>query len=440
MEHLLILLVNLIYIPSIWYGVVNDDATTLKMSPYNVKRAKIFSILLHATVAQYIYLAFGSNPVSLLAVLLFSVHPLCVQVSVWISGRAYGLNALLFLVILTFAPISIPLYFLANKGIATLLFTPLLFLFTNHWYISLMFPILVWLSYKGIMGNITGKIKGDGIFTAPLPKDFEIHKWKPENLILVVKTFGYYALACLLPMKNGFYNSFLSTYGSSVKETQYWLSLNRHFWGGLSAIVLTVVLWAFNIHNFIGMGVLLFVLSIGPFLNFVTVQQQTAPRYAYLPLIGYQIALVSLLFKLPGTACSAILGALFLFYLDRTIRVMKHYKTTNIDMMLLDSEVFYDNPRLWYYRYEHMLHKNMPLMAWAEVSYGLKYLPEDCQLWFGLACASFELGDLNAAKKFLDTSERFTILTDRREFQGLIIEFRDRIAQKLVEKWKGGKP
>ncbi len=435
MNYLLILLINLIYLPTIWYGLVSDDAQALIERPYNVKRMKSFCVLLHITVAEYIYFAFGANQVSLIAALNFSIHPLTIQVPVWVSGRGYGLNALIFLVVLAFAPFGITAYCFLNKGISTLLFTPLLFLFTKYWYIALVFPVLLWYDYKYIKMNVTSKIKGgDKIFTPVLQEDFQLHKFKWKNLIIVVKTFGYYSLACLLPIKNGFYNSFLTTLGSSKKATDYCYSFNRHFWGGIFAIILMSILWWHNRFNQIGMGIGLFVLSIGPFLNFITVQQLTAPRYAYLPLIGFQVALVGLLTKLPMVNIG-ILSALFLFYLDRTIRLLPHYKKDNITMIILDSQVFPDNPRLWYFRYEHFLHKNNPVMAWAEATYGLKYLPEDCQLWFGLAVASYELGDMNAAGEFLKTSERFMILAERNNMIGLVNEMRARIKTKLEEKY-----
>lgn len=422
MPFLIIALLNiLVYSQTVFFGVVSDDATMLKTNPYPVRRSKITSILLHTVIAEYIYLAFGQ---SLIAAILFSIHPMAIQVPVWWSGRYYGLSALIFLMVLAFGWIAVPFYFIAPAGIATVLFTPLLFIFTKHWYIALVFPILAWCSYRGIKANITSKVDGG------VPKD--LYKWKWINLIIVVKTFGYYSLACLLPIKNGFYNSFLATLGYS----NYWYSLNRHFWGGLLAVISMAVIWWFNKFNFTGMGIMLFVLSLIPFLNFITVQQFTTPRYAYLPLIGFQVALVEMIFKLPIIPQSAILGALFLFYLDRTVRVMKHYKKDNITMIELDSQVFPDNPRLWYFRYEHMLHKNNPIMAWAEATYGLKYLPEDCQLWFGLACASFELGDMNAASEFLRTSEKFMMLTEREDMRGLITEMRQRIDIALKQKWQ----
>lgn len=437
MSYLFVFLANLIYLPAIWFGVVNDDSAALKLNPYNVKRAKIFSIILHIVVAEYIYIAFGASQASLVAAILFSVHPGNIQIPCWMSGKSYGINALIFLMILTFAPFATPLYFLSNLSTAAILFTPLIFLFTKYWYIVLLFPLLVLKSFKGITDNINSKVKSNETFFISMPSAFELYKFEPKKLIIAVKTFGYYALACLLPMKNGFYNSFLTTFGSSKKATAYWYSLNRHFWGGVFAIVLMAAIWWVNKFNFIGMGIMLFVLSILPFLNFVTVQQFTASRYVYLPLVGFQIALANLVFLLPLEPRWAIFGALFLFYLDRTLRLMKHYKTNDIDMIILDSQVFPENGRLWYYRTEHMMKKGNPIMAWSEASYGLKYLPEDCQLWFGLACASYELGDFNAASEFNKTAERFMILTERINFKPLIDELKERVKIALVKKYVG---
>ena len=431
MGYFLILLVNLVYIPCIWYGVVNDDTAELKMHPYNVKQEKLFNLLLHLAVSELIYAVFGN----LTAAVLFALHPVAVQIPAWKAGRHYGLNAGIFLSSLAFPPFTVLLLLLSDMSIGTTLFTALIFLWTKHWYATLIFLPLAFMSYKKIKANIDNKKNGGGIFSASLPDDFTPQHFKWKNLIVAVKTFGYYSLACLLPIKNGFYNSFLVTIGASEKDNKYWYSLNRHFWGGIFAFILMAAIWWFNKFNFIGMGILIFGLSLIPFLNIITVQQFTAPRYAYLPLIGFQVALSGCLAYLPlGPRCF-ITGALFLFYLDRTLKVMKHYAKDNITMMELDSQVFPENPRLWYYRYEHMLHKGNPIMAWAEASYGLKHLPEDCQLWFGLACASFELGDYNAASEFLKTSEKFMILSDRKNMRGLIVELRERINVELRKKY-----
>lgn len=426
----IILIINLIYIPSLKYGLISDDSSVMKLNPYNIRRERLINIIIHILVAEYIYLVFKS-PIS---AILFSIHPMVVQVPVFKSGRHHGFDALILLMVLAFIPFTAPLYYYSTFGYPTLTFTPLLFLFTKYWYLSIIAPLLFIRNWKDTKRIFKSKIEGDGIFTAPLPQDFTLHKWKLINLIIVVKTFSYYSLACLLPIKNGFYNSFLSTLGSSDKDTKYWYSLNRHFWGGLFALILMAIIWWFNKFNFIGMGIMIFGLSIGPYLNFVTVQQFTTPRYAYVALIGYQVALIGILTQL-GFIGYLIIFGLFVFYLDRLVKVLQHYKKDNITMIMLDSQVFPDNPRLWYYRYEHMLHKNNPIMAWAEASYGLMYLPEDCQLWFGLACASFDLGDMNATIKFLNNSEKFMMLTERENMKSLILELRGRVNKALEDKY-----
>src|SRR3989338_3893568 len=237
MEYFLILLVNLVYIPCVWYGVVNDDATELKMHPYNVKREKSFNILLHLVVSWLIYAVFGN------------------------------FTAGIFLSSLTFPPFTALLLLLSDMGISTTLFTTLVFLWTKHWYAALLFVPLACISYKKVKANIDGKKNGVGIFSAPLPEDFTPQYFRWKNLIIVVKSFGYYSLACLLPIKNGFYNSFLVTIGASEKDNKYWYSLNRHFWGGIFVFILMAAIWWFNKFNFIGMGILVFGLSLIPFLD-----------------------------------------------------------------------------------------------------------------------------------------------------------------------------
>ena len=443
MGYLIIFLVNLVYLPAIKFGLVSDDATVFKLNFFPLKRSKITSIVLHIVIAEYVYYAFGQTTISLIAALLFSVHPTAIQIPVWFSGRYYGLEALKFLMIFAFAPIGVVVYFVWGVGILTNVFTPFLFLFTKHWYIVFIFIYLAWRKYKIIIKGIQSRAKSiDTTFKpgVPLQKGFFLHEFKIKNLILVVKTFGYYTLSCLLPLKNGFYNSFLCTLGASKKATDNCYSYNRQFWGGLFAMVLMFILWLFNMRNNIGIGIMLFVLSVGPYFNFISIHQFTAPRYSYLALIGFQIAFVTFIAQVFHPLVQAgIFSALFLFYLDKTIRVMQHYKKDDITMVDLDSQVFPENPRVWYFKYEHMLHKNNPVMAWAEASYGLRHLPEDCQLWFGLSCASFELGDCSAAKIFVETSEKCMILTDRQSMQSVINELKKRINDELFKKWKLGK-
>ena len=434
--YLFILLVNLIYIQCWRFGLISDDKSEMEIAPYNARQEKRLNTILHLVVGWYIYYAFGCSLVSLTAAVLFSIHPLAVQVPAWKSGRQHGYDGLIFLVVLAFAPLTIPFYFTFHFGYPTIIFTPLIFIFTKHWYIAFLTPFMLWRFIKPFKVAMKAKIEGGGIMDGPgLPKDvIGMQTWKWRNLIIVVKTFGYYSLACLLPLKNGFYNSFLGTLVASKKTSAYWYSFNRQFWGGIAAMAMMAVIWWFNRDNFIGIGIMLFVLSIGPYCNWIILQMFVTPRYAYVALIGFQVALAGLLVQLGffGILVSVGLG---LFYLIQLIRVLPHYKKDNITLIELDSQIFPDYPSLWYLRYEHWLYKQNYVMAWAEAAYGLKHHPEDCQLYFGLAVASFHLGDLNAATEFVKTSERFMVLADRENMAGYIVSLKAKIEEALRDKW-----
>ncbi len=289
MEYLLIFLINLIHLPAIGYGLIFDDAATMVMQPFPLKSIKAVSVILQIAVAEFIYIAFGETDVSFMAACLFSVHPICVQVSCLWAGSHYGLNALIMLGIIAFAPFGALFYLVGIKGNATLVFTPLVFLFSQNWLLILLTPLLFWWYWKDIKKNIQGKIEGNGPFVPAVSRSSESLVKRPRKVVIMVKTFGFYVLSCLLPMKNGIYNSFLQTFGISGKTTKYWYSLNRHFWGGILAIFLMAYIWFIHRSDHIGMGIILFVTSIAPFLNFISCQQFVSPRYCYLALIGFQI-------------------------------------------------------------------------------------------------------------------------------------------------------
>lgn len=448
---IIIVLNALVYYKCLSYGLVSDDAAHMKLNPYNVKYDKTLSLLIHTLSCIYLYIAFGSSTVSFIAALLFSVHPLGVQIPVWKGGQTYGSTALSVLMAIALAPYGVLTLLLVIPGIPTAPLTPLLFLFTKYWYLAIFCPILICTGFRRTAYIIGRKVvdvaaakeaKAQGITKKSVPRrgvlqeDFNLYEWKWINLVLVVKTFGYYVLASLFPFKNGYYNSFMCTLGSSTKATKYWYSLNRHFWGGLFAMSLMATIWWFHKFDFIGMGIMLFVLSLLPFMNFISIQQFTASRYAYLALAGFQIALVGTLSYLPWEVQLVIYGGLFIRYITKLFEVLPQYRKNDMTLIQLNSQMFPDNPRVWYFRYEHQLfHKNY-VMAFAEATYGLQALPEDCQLWFGMACASYHLNSLGSAKEFLDKAREFMILADRANMKCLIDELDDLIDKRLRKKWR----
>jgi hypothetical protein len=426
----------MIWWPSLRYGLVVDDAAWFKTHPYNVRKGRIFNLTLHVLVCEYIYIAFGCTPAAFMAAILFSVHPQAVQVPVYIGGRQYGLNSLMFLFSWTFAPAGCLILLLCRNGISPMImFAPAMFLFTKHPWLVLCAPLLAWRTIKYLRHDIKGKVEGDGVDTEPLPKDFDLDKFTPKKFIIVAKTFWYYTFAALLPVKNGFYNSWLVTLGAAKKHSFYWYSFNRYFWGGLVLICTLLCTWAYNRTNPIGFGIMLFVLSIGPFLNFITVQQFTASRYAYLATAGFLVALVHVLTNImPVNMVCCVVSGLFAFYLYQTVRVLRIYRVNDMTLMEIDSQEFPDNPRLWYFRAGHQLRNHNPVMAFAEGTYGLKHCPDDCQLYFGLACACHMLGKFKDAGAFLDMAEKHMITTERETMKELILDFRRKLVTDMMNR------
>jgi len=435
-EILLIFLVNLIYLPGLWYGLITDDEAYHKRVPFNVRRGRIFNQTLHIMVCEYIYMAFGCTPQSFMAAILFAVHPQVVQVPVWIAGRQYGLNALMMLFTITFLPWGGAILFGCINGISpSILFIPLFFLFTKFWYMApVCIGILLWRTWPNIKQNLTVKVHGDGVYNEALPKDFDLNKWNPLKPILAAKCLWFYFLSVFAPIKSGFYNSWMVTVGAAKNQTAYWYSPNRHFWGGIIVLMGLLITCVYHRSNAIGLGIAVFLLSIGPFLNFITIQQYTSPRFAYLATGGLLVAFCHLL---PWHIGICIFPGLFALYLVKLIDVLRVYRKNNMTLMELDSQTFPDNPRLWYFRYEHMLHKGNPVMAFAEATYGLKHNPDDCQLYFGLAVACHMMGKLKDAGLFLDMAEKYMITAERETMKELILEFRRRIAEEIF-KIKGG--
>jgi len=169
MEILTIIIVNFIlYFKTIFFNIIIDDirmrAEHEKKNTYNKWNFKCivdrlygagtfkdlrvdhgFTIVLHTLAAILIYLSFGSNIVSFYAALLYSVHPVNNQTAIWLNGRRYIVNVILVLLIWMFKPIGIVAYAVTPLFQIGAISAPLLYLFTDYWYVSvvlMLFPLL----------------------------------------------------------------------------------------------------------------------------------------------------------------------------------------------------------------------------------------------------------------------------------------------------------
>ena len=314
-EILIIILVNFVlYFRTLNYGMIVDDVsrkyklslaktTKQKLTVWtdvlrgsgtwkiNLQLDHLLSLLLHTLVSCSIYLAFGKTAASLMAAILFSIHPANNQVSIWMNGRRYGMGTLITLGIWAFKPFGIVLYPFASLWQANALLAPILYVLTPSWRAFVLIP-LYFLFWKRKMWR-----EFKGRFFTMANGDLKKFKWK--KLIIAVKTYGYYFLHCLWPRRMGFYHFFLESYGFSKEDNDYWYSLNKDFYVGLAVILIVIPTMILNWGNMIGFGLFWFTLFILQWCHFpITALQAFADRYCYLPNVGVCLAVSAAVFKL----------------------------------------------------------------------------------------------------------------------------------------------
>ena len=262
--------------------------------------------ILHAITGVFVYLAFGASDVSFIAALLFSFNPINNQGSVWISGRSYVLATLGILVSMVF-PIIAPV------AIILVMHYPIGFCMAG--ILGIMFPymlIFVLLGAGWHFRRVKGLI-GNKVEFEMFAEDKRI-EWK--KIIIVIKTFSFYTIHALIPIKTTFYHSFMQSMAGSGKEKAY--SLDRFFYIGL--IISAAFIWKlfFTPWDLVSFGLVWWVVGLAPFLNAFRISQEIAERYAYAPLPGLMIVLATILQPYPIViaAVLAMYATKLWFYMD----------------------------------------------------------------------------------------------------------------------------
>lgn len=322
----IILLANLaFYFKTIGYKYVSDDIPSSQRLKNKSKWKHWLMVLegheksnpqvdhaittaIHALVCVFIYTAFGATDVSFLAALLFSFNPINNQASVWISGRGYALSALGMTMALTFPALGGIFLFLATYSNAGFL-APLCLIGSPQPWLLFLAPLCWYYWGKNFKKNVGDKIKQE-MYT----EDRRIH---PIKFILATKTFGFYLIHALIPIKTTFYHSYLQSLAGSGRAKGYSFK-DRFLYIGIAAQ--TFILWRFITQpwDMVNFGLLWWCVCIAPFCNFVRMQQEIAERYAYLPGVGLAFVLAFYLqpYPLLAAAWLATYATKMWFYAD----------------------------------------------------------------------------------------------------------------------------
>lgn len=417
MEHLqklaIIAVVNLIvYYRTLFFGYVGDDVERserpqefknryhrwwiqfIGLKHINSMVAHAISIGTHTICCIMIYLALGRNNVSFLTALLFSINPVNMQGSIWISGRNYVTSSILALGMFLFPYCSWIFYIGTSHFAVNAWFAPLAFLGTPYWYMVGIIPV-VWLVTSNNKDTLKRKLwETGGLKTT----NSEMRAVKLRKIIPFVKTYLYYFVLAVVPFRLGIEHNFIRGFGTNETDNKKGYRLDKFFWAG-TVLFITVcgasLYCIFNGWHPALWGLFWFTVNIAMWCNFVTYQQQIAERYIFLANIGMMYALANLIIAYPILITAFIVG-----YLVRLLYVQDMYLNDYwaVEYTIMESkELHY----MWLMRAVKKFMVRDYVGSLFDLREAYKHKPYDLKVLYNLAVVFFMLGDLVNAKEFV---------------------------------------
>jgi tetratricopeptide (TPR) repeat protein len=356
---------------------------------------------------------------------LFSIHPINIQETVWISGRNYITAAILTLLMFLFPKVSVLFYYFASYFAVSHWFAPLYFIFTPYWYLIFMIPAIFFLTKRN-RRVLKIKMWETNVKTT----NFEMRKIKPAKIIPFLKTFGYYFLLCIFPFVVGIDHQFLYGFGTNKTDNKKGYEFDKYLAGGLICALLPFIAY-FTGFKGVAMGLFWFAFNIAMWCNFVTIQQQVSQRYTYLACIGMMYAISCLIINYPLVITVFITAYLVRLWYTMPILINDYWATlgTKHEMKGFHYEWLMSGVKKFCF-------KNFP-GALADFQEAYRCKPYDFKVLFNLANTFFVLGNLPEAKKFLALSKE-NIYDEMEEDAVPYIEKFDEYLKEQEKTWKPG--
>jgi hypothetical protein len=289
----------------------------------NLKLTHFFSILIHAIVCSLIYVLFGQTKIAFITAVLFALNPVNNQCSIWLSGRAYAISTMLFLVGMI-SGIFLPVFYgLANWWSINSLFAPLLFLYIKpHWF-GLLIPLgLLLIKGKTKQCYSAGKERFNGATNIMTEVSF-------RKLIITFKTLGYYVALAIFPFKLGMCHRYMSTFGLTKEETDECWDIDWYFFLGI--ITASASVYALFHHDPFLFGIFWFTIFTLQWLNFIVISHLITERYIYLANIGLMYSLAQLIVNTPFQWIFLTFYAVRLWYFIPAYKDIISYWRSNTD-------------------------------------------------------------------------------------------------------------
>jgi len=411
-KALIIALVNLLlYFRTIYFGYVSDDVERslrkqefknrlhgwwlqfICMKHIHPQVAHFLTIITHTLCCISVYFGLktftGLDSVSFITALLFSVNPVNIQGSVWISGRNYVTATILCMLMLIFPP-SVPVLYHATSYFAVnAWFFPLIFLFSKWWFMAFSIPV-VWLLFKR-----NRKIMHVKIWDSPVKTtNTEMRSPKPMKIIPFLKTVGYYTKLCIFPWVMGIDHAFLYGFGTNKTDNEKGYNLDMSLIIGIISVLLPFIAYFYGF-KWCAWGLFFFLVNIAMWGNYVTIQQQISQRYAYLANVGMMFAIASLIVNYP------IIVTIFLT--AYIVRLWYHMPAYQDDWWVVEETV--GESRSFHYPWVVRGMKKFSMKdflgAMFDFQQAYKCKPYDFKVLYNLASTSLALGNVPQAEQFL---------------------------------------
>ena len=384
--------------------------------------AHLISICIHLVASFLVFWVFGHNTVSLLAAVLFLLHPASTEISIWMSAKYYGYATILVLLAWDF-PILTPLIFLDPARLAvTALFSPLIFLARSDW-LSILALFSVWMVYRQskIIFNPekNGKLMAYSKNKVAMKTDF----WK---FIIALKFYGYYLVNNVLGLHYGFYQSYMDDFIDTQEGIKKSHRLDIFFFVGLATITFLIISIRLIQTNLAIFGLFWATIHIAQFCNFInTGQQYISNRYYYLANVGLCLTLASVLIQYPFLAGLAVAN-----YIRQLIPSIRQFENVywHFFYQIVDEPEFY-------YSWINMgnLHFNRGHFkeAMGDYQQALILRPNNFKVYFNLSSAWIAIGKIDKAVACLEVARKADVF-GQEERATQIIKDRMQLINKIV--------
>ncbi len=393
------------YFRTIWYGLIIDDVEAWNKGQnektpnfwlnlyrqihgthiINTKISHTINFIVHLINCLLVYLLFGANDISMFISLLFMLNPVNNQVSLWLSGRPYGIATILLLTGFLFKNLFPIFYGLSFVWSINIIFAPLLFIFYKPHILIFALPLVAYLMKHKFIPTII--LRGSTVTKEMKTIDL-------KKMILFFKTFAYYFFHCLFPIRLGMCHNYLHTYGLSEEETKVWYKLDKYFFMGI-VLFLTILGIVFTGNGSKYIGLVWFAIFISQWCNIYVINHLITERYVYIANIGLMALVVQFTYGTP------LIWLFLVFYATRLWYFTPAYKNC-LEFWKSNTENFPD-VAMGYNQYGLELNKYGNVGTGFDIFLkGVQYRKNDFRL-------NYNISNLLAGQKRWDIIKEFVV-------------------------------